>query len=736
MPNPRDIFLQNLQPKFDSKENRFEPFRAVLTNSIGTTTTGTVWKDENARLVYFRAWGGGSVSWALCDAIEPTLGLGVLIKFDQNINQYDVLRDDPLQRNTDSDRTSYRAITNNDLLKGGRFQLWLDPTLFIPLSVYPTGADTVNVVRGDYIYAGERKTYAGTVDKDLSGSRPVAGLHRLVGLYLDSSNTLQTIDGTAVATAVAASEPAWPDGAFRLTVVDLDNATDISIDNIDNRKVVYTEDDQTSSGAWPGPGKVHRWDVSAGLVIIENDLPTAVTNSANGDVIILGIGTYTLASQLTVSTDISIIGVPLDNQYQEFYTQITADIDGSTLLLTGDVILANLYIENDTTTGDGHGVIVRNSTCYIRDCYIYGASGDDIADAVRLESTSATTRCYIFGGYYLASPTTTGYAVNCAQVTVTPTAYIYAPALLEGSTADTNAVASSVIRFFDPILATPSIAGVGTYYGEFRNSDGVTYYVGDTTPANAQFPKWDNANSRWAPGYVDELWESDAGAVAWTTDADGNLSSTTADIFIAGDEAGMKERSPNIFQTSITDHFDSTFSGWTWAAYAGFVTPANIDVSRFPSIVSIYNSVGQGAARAFAYQGSFGSDINCRLALGAAQIYGGLRMDDGTNNNYAEVFLESASGLYNCKYRYAVGGVVTGPTTIWSSQIIGFGTLRLVRTGDTVYIYWGIDSPLPLYITGVSITGWSPSRSGIYYEHVAGTAGNPDLNAMFDWYNQ
>lgn len=502
MPSARDIFLQQLQPKFDSKENAYPPFRAVLTSSIGTTTSGTVWKSEGARLVWFRAWGAGSVNWALCDILEPVLGLGVFIQFNPIINQYEVIRDDPLLRNEDSDPSSYRALTNVDFLKGGRFQLWLDPTMFIPLSVYPTGADTVNVVSGDYLYQGERKTFAGSVDKDLSGSRPAAGLHRLVGLYLDSSNTLQTVDGATIATGSDAAEPTWPAGAFQVAVVDIDNATAISINDIDNRKVIYTEDDDLGKGAWPPPGKVYRWDDSAGLAILESDLPTAVTNSANGDVIALGVGTYTLTSQLTVSTDIAIIGAQFDTQSQSTYTQITTDVDGSALLLTGDVALANLYIENVATTGDGHGVIVRNSRCYIENCYIYGESGDDIADALRLERTSATTRAYVFGTYLECSPATTGYAVNCAQSNGSCSARLFSDCYLNGSTADVNAVANTTVNLYKPILANSSIIGAGSYFGESIDDNGVSHYVADMSPASDAILTWDNANNRWLPASI------------------------------------------------------------------------------------------------------------------------------------------------------------------------------------------------------------------------------------------
>lgn len=477
MTNPRDIFLQQFKPVIDSKLDEPGKFRAVLTNDIGTTDSGSVWQDENARLIWFRAWGSGSPAWALCDVLEPILGLGVWIKFNPDIGFYEVLQDDPIQRSPSSDRSSYRAPTNEDFLIGGKFQLWLDPTLFIPISVYPTGSDTVNVVLGDYIYQGERKTFAGSVNLDLSGSRPAAGLHRLVGLYLDNANTLNIVNGGTIATASDAPEPTWPDGAFRVAVVDIDNATDISISDIDNRKVVWTEDDNLFGGAWPPPGKVYRWDVSAGLVIIEDDLPTAVSNAASGDVIVLGIGTYTLTNQLSIATNISIIGAPNDDQNLNFYTYITGDVTGGLILIDGNISLTNLYTENNATTGAGHGIVIEDGRAWITNCQIFGSSGDDVADGIYMDATGGTTQLYLFGGRVGCSPGTIGYAINLAVHSSTLQAFIYHPAYLDGDTADINAVANSEVRLFSPVLANKSLNGAGNYFGEFQNSDGILYKI-------------------------------------------------------------------------------------------------------------------------------------------------------------------------------------------------------------------------------------------------------------------
>lgn len=359
MPNARDLYLNQLQPKFDKKLDDPPTFRAVITNSLGATDTGSFWKDENARLVYFRPWAAGALNWAYCNVLEPDLGLGVLIQFNKYINQYEVIDDDPIQRSSNSNRRSYRAITNQDLLKGGRFQLWLDPTMFIPLSIYPTGTDTVNVVSGDYILGGERLTFAGAVNQDISTSRPAVGFHRFVGFYLDDTATLGTIDGNTVATGTDALEPSWPAGVLRVGVVDVDDSTAISINDIDNRKVIYTEDDETGAlNVWPRAGEVNIDYVSYAAWAL------AIDALAANEQVIIGEGTYISDSE-RIDIDSSILGSGIDVSILSTTTK-----DYVLRLAKGDIILENFTVSNTYSAviyGDYFGAYIdedANITVY------------------------------------------------------------------------------------------------------------------------------------------------------------------------------------------------------------------------------------------------------------------------------------------------------------------------------------------------------------------------------------
>lgn len=219
----RDLLLRNRQRQAQKADVK-PRYRAVLCAANGSRDAGSVWANENAKLVYFQFFGSGGVGIARCEKIVPELGLGVYVgKTDDNL-AWQVLEDDPFLRKTATDNRNYQSVSARDLKPGGRLFLWVDSRQIDPLATYPTPSSlSVNVAGGDYPYAGTRKTFAGALDLDLTASVPGAGLHRYVGLYLDSANTLQTVDGSTTSTANDPPEPTWPAGAFRLSVVRLRN---------------------------------------------------------------------------------------------------------------------------------------------------------------------------------------------------------------------------------------------------------------------------------------------------------------------------------------------------------------------------------------------------------------------------------------------------------------------------------------------------------------------------------
>lgn len=243
----RDI-IQKQQNKLDKKQDRRDFVKAVIVDALGNTTgAGSIWADRNTRRVWIQENGSASLSQVPCYRIKPVIGLGVIVGFEPYSTVREVLATDKeFLGQTNSTGTSYESPDNEDLLPGGRLQLWLDPRLLTPLATYPydNTSLSVNVIAGDYSFAGARVSFAGQVNYSIAAYQPAGpNEHCLVGLYLDSSNNLQVIAGTTVSTAVTAPEPVWPSGAFRLSVVDLDDTqTSLSLaDDIQDRRLPWLD---------------------------------------------------------------------------------------------------------------------------------------------------------------------------------------------------------------------------------------------------------------------------------------------------------------------------------------------------------------------------------------------------------------------------------------------------------------------------------------------------------------
>lgn len=246
MPSKRDLLQTSRQTQ--AKKADVKPrYRSVICAADGSRTVGSQWADEDAKVVWHQLFGSGGIGRAKCVTIaNPELGLGVEVsKIDDRLAEWEVVSDDPFLRRSATDARNYGVTSPQDLLPGGRLMLWVDSRQITPLSTYDT-AETlqVNVVSGDYPYLGTRKTFAGSTNQDLTSRVPGAGLTRLVGLYLDSANSLQFVDGGTVAIGLNPPEPTWPTGAFRLSVVRLDNAQTSLVfeDDIFDRRMIWSDE--------------------------------------------------------------------------------------------------------------------------------------------------------------------------------------------------------------------------------------------------------------------------------------------------------------------------------------------------------------------------------------------------------------------------------------------------------------------------------------------------------------
>lgn len=295
--------------RFGEKIDRTKTIKGVIVDELGNDSgSGEIWADRLSRRVWVRELGTAGSSQVPCYNITPVIGLGVILGYETGSNVREVLRTDKdFFGPTNPNGTSYESPSNTDFLPGGRLQLWLASKLIQPLSTFPaTSGLFVNVVAGDYPYAGTRKTFAGQTNVALT-QNPNVGQHYYAGLYLDSANALQVVYGASIAVASTPPEPAWPAGAFRLSVVRVNNTqtsitmaldTDSTNDILD-RRMAWS--DEKGAGGWP----------NAGLAMINSTeydtIPLAIAAAAAADIIKVGQGTD--SGQTTVDEQVAIVGL-------------------------------------------------------------------------------------------------------------------------------------------------------------------------------------------------------------------------------------------------------------------------------------------------------------------------------------------------------------------------------------------------------------------------------------------
>lgn len=218
--------------RFAEKIDRTKIIKATIVDEQGNESgSGSIWADRNARRVWVRELGTAGSSQVPCYNVgKPEIGLGVILGYEIGSNTREVLRTDKeFLGPTNPTGTSYESPSDTDFRPGGRLQLWIASKLIEPLATYPGSGLTVSVVAGDYPYLGTRKTYAGAENVPLT-QNPNAGKHYYAGLYLDSANTLNVVYGASVVLATTPPEPGWPAGAFRLSVVRInDTQTGITL---------------------------------------------------------------------------------------------------------------------------------------------------------------------------------------------------------------------------------------------------------------------------------------------------------------------------------------------------------------------------------------------------------------------------------------------------------------------------------------------------------------------------
>lgn len=361
-----------------------------------------------------------------------------------------------------------------------------------------------------------------------------------------------------------------------------------------------------------------------------------------------------------------------------------------------NVIVDNCILVASSGSGSNFGGYVTGGAVTLLDCTVTG-------------SGSGTVRSlYITGGSVIVDG---GYYV--------------------GSLEHDNVSGSIDLR--GPTLISGFTNTAGTARGWYYDAGGNINFVGSSVISGLD------------KAAVAKLWESDSGAVAWQTNAAGDLlGQAGVDVRPNSDAYGLWTRYVNKGVTPIEHYSNGTEdAAWTgWASYTGFATPSTQQFSR--SAFGFYHS---STARKFRYRAYLNHQaiIYCRVAADPGQL-AGVMVDDGVGNadglgadNFVRWMIEAASGgNWNYAVERRTGGGAVTKTTYASVPPAQFYTLALLYGSGTRWsnwaAYWYImeeSSLFSLFNLG-SVTGqtWTPSRIGIY----SGPGAN--LRGIFDWYHE
>jgi hypothetical protein len=185
------------------------------------------------------------------------------------------------------------------------------------------------------------------------------------------------------------------------------------------------------------------------------------------------------------------------------------------------------------------------------------------------------------------------------------------------------------------------------------------------------------------------------------------------------------------------DHFRQTAIAnlaetWAWAG-APFGAPAQYEITN--SLLRVNCDMGE---RAFLYYRIASVPTGCKVASVAlglsnntAGIFCGLRLDDGSDNNYVEVVLYLSSttpDVWTVRRRYRTGGGAVA-TDDGSAMTIPTAMVLHMHLDGTPYASWDVDALLhtPMGIGGTmragtgQLTGitFAPTRCGLVFDNSA-----------------
>lgn len=399
--------------------------------------------------------------------MTPVIGLGVIIGFADGSNEKEVLSDDFFIRRT-GDPSGWASTSPSDLEPGGIKMLWVYPKVITPLATYPdpTGL-SVNIIAGDYPYAGTRKTFSGQSGYLLV--EPVTGGHHYyAGLYLDSANALQVVYSASVVVATTPIEPTWPAGALRLSVVKIANGqTSINFnDDVLDRRMAWSDEQASSGNVWPKADQNLLGGVNYASVAL------LIAAMSSGDIGHLGERVSVEAVTLN-KANVTLRGVGASVTIFEDIFSITATSSR----------VREISIDSSGSNARGFDIHV-NGTAILEDCEA-SCFGTTTSRALDVSTPSAGATVTVIGGRYNGIGT-----------------------LPFDIYADTDAT----IELRGPVLVNQTIGGPGDVTGYYYDDAGNLYFVNATIDGYAKgMLKVKNTSGATAnandAGYINEAGE-------------------------------------------------------------------------------------------------------------------------------------------------------------------------------------------------------------------------------------
>lgn len=295
--------------------------------------------------------------------------------------------------------------------------------------------------------------------------------------------------------------------------------------------------------------------------------------------------------------------------------------------------------------------------------------------------------------------------------------------------------------------ATQTISG-GVVYGQATETTLGIIELATTAEVQAGT---DTERAVTAAGLRADVPATPAAGLGVRLDGNGDVSlpgkvtlAAAKDILPDADALGLFRRVINRLGISqYTDHFRSGSipSGYTWQSSPFNGTPASLSYSSSGEYLSVADTAANRYFLSAPITNAAASWQNKNIyARARCGLNGrmGVRIDDGTDDNYVEVLTDGSANdaTLTVIFRYRAGGGAV--TTVTSNVVIPATDSVIVRIGvGSTYTATGyiISDAGSVNVAGfsTSISGWAPAagRVGIMFEDAAAAASNPGL---VDWF--